>query len=94
MKTIENSISIYEEENLYKSLIELKNNNAITATDLIVLLPYDESFVIFMSGNFIGLRINLNGIEDIFTKFPASKMFFDMIKRSAVLPKYCQITGL
>jgi hypothetical protein len=49
MKTIENSIRIYEEGNLYKSLIELKNNNTITAIDMIVLLPDDESFVVFMS---------------------------------------------
>jgi hypothetical protein len=47
-----------------------------------------------MSGNFIGLRINLNDIEDIFNKFPGARTFFEMIKRSALPPKYYQVTGL
>jgi hypothetical protein len=82
-KTIEDAIKIYIGEKLYKLLIELKNNNIIRETDLVTLAPYDESFIVIMSGNFIGLRINLFDIEDSINKLPGAKTFYPMIKRLA-----------
>jgi hypothetical protein len=84
-KTIEDSIKIYEGENLYKLLIELKNKNTVKDIDLTTLVPYDESFLVMMSGNSIGLRINLNDIEATINKLPGAKTFFAMIKKVGYL---------
>ena len=83
-KIIEDSIYIDEGESLYKLLIELKNNGTIREIDMVALVPFDESFVVIMSGNFIGLRINLNDIEETINKLPGFTTFFTMIKRLAL----------
>lgn len=70
-KVIQESTYIYEVESLYTKLIEFKNNGIFTEMDIILLMPYEGTFMAIMNGNFMGFKINLNDTGDIINKLPA-----------------------
>ena len=78
---VERSIKTYEVENLYRSVIELKNCGKFNGVDMAILMPYDESFVIITSVDFVGIRIDIDDIEGTINRLPGGAIMFPMMKR-------------
>jgi hypothetical protein len=78
---VETSIETYETENLHRSVIELKNCGKFNGVDMAILMPYDESFVIITSVDFVGIRIDLDDIEGTINRLPGGAIIFPVMKR-------------
>ena len=83
-KVIQESTYIYEVESLYTKLIEFKNNGIFTEMDIILLMPYEGTFMAIMNGNFMGFKINLNDTGDIINKLPGGKALLPAIRKLAL----------
>ena len=78
---VEDSLRSYESDDLHKLFVDLTNNKRIMNTDLVSLMPYDESYFIIMSGYSRGLRIDLNNPEDVINKLPGGKSLYEAFKK-------------
>ncbi|MGH9986825.1 MAG: hypothetical protein ACRD8W_23005 [Nitrososphaeraceae archaeon] len=50
-------------------------------TDIVSLMPSDESFFIIMTGNSRGLKMDLSNPEEIIKKLPGGKTLYDAFKK-------------
>jgi hypothetical protein len=78
---IEKAIKTYSGENLYELFIRLKNNKSIEDTDMVLLVPDEQTSFIIMSGTGKGLRFDLNNIEDTIRKLPGADPLYNTFKK-------------
>jgi hypothetical protein len=77
---IKNGIKTYEDVNIYELYNNLQKNKSIVDSDMIVLAPYEESSSVFMSGNGLGIRIDLENIEDTIMRMPGATPLYRVMR--------------
>lgn len=79
--SIGNAFRYYEGDDLYKLFVSLKKKKKIIDTDIVSLMPYDQSYFIIMFGDSTGLKIELNDPEGIIKKLPGGKTLYEELKK-------------
>jgi len=79
--SMEDALKFYEGDDLRELFTNLKNRNMIMDTDIVSLMPSDESFFIIMTGNSRGLKMDLSNPEEIIKKLPGGKTLYDAFKK-------------